>query len=127
MIQRNTPELFVRDVDEAVRFYTEVLGFEPAGRMPEDPAQPTAWAMVQQGGAAFMFGKPPEERSADGVVFYLAVEDATAAAETLRARGAQVEGPLDMFYGMREATVVDPNGYKLVFTSPVQVTEPAQA
>jgi catechol 2,3-dioxygenase-like lactoylglutathione lyase family enzyme len=36
MIQRNTPELFVRDVEEAIGFYTETLGFQLEGRMPED-------------------------------------------------------------------------------------------
>jgi catechol 2,3-dioxygenase-like lactoylglutathione lyase family enzyme len=40
MIQRNTPELFVRDVEESIRFYTQTLGFQLEGRMPEDQSSP---------------------------------------------------------------------------------------
>ena len=119
MIQRNTPELFVRDVEEAIRFYTETLGFQLEGRMPEDQSRPVEWAMVANGNASFMFQKPDEPKRTDSVVFYLAVEDADSTIEDLQAGGATVEGPVDQFYGYREATVKDPNGYKLVFTSPV--------
>src|SRR2546426_432276 len=114
MVQKNTPELFVRDVDEAVRFYTEVLGFTPSGRVPEDRSQPTEWAMVESGAAAFMFEKG--ESHPDGVVFYLAVESVDQAVERVTKAGAAVHGPADQWYGMREATVTDPNGYKLVLT-----------
>ena len=123
MIQRNTPELYVRDVEEAVRFYTETLGFQLEGRMPEDESKPVEWAMVAKGNASFMFQKPEEPKRTDGVVFYLAVDDADAAIEELTAGGARVEGPVDQFYGYREATVIDPNGYKLVFTAPVPTAQ----
>jgi predicted enzyme related to lactoylglutathione lyase len=125
MIQRNTPELFVRDVEGSIRFYTEMLGFELEGRMPEDHSKPVEWAMVTSGNASFMFQKPDSPKQADGVMFYLAVDDADATIEELRARGANVEGPVDQFYGYREATVTDPSGYKLVFTSPIPAAQRA--
>jgi predicted enzyme related to lactoylglutathione lyase len=125
MIQRNTPELFVRDVEETIRFYTETLGFELEGRMPEDHSKPVEWAMVAGGNASFMFQKPDSPKQANGVVFYLAVDDADATIQELRARGASVEGPVDQFYGYREATVTDPSGYKLVFTSSIPVAQRA--
>lgn len=127
MIERNTPELYVRDVEEAIGFYTRTLGFQLEGRMPEDQSQPVEWAMVSNGNASFMFQKPDEPKRPDGVVFYLAVEDADRAIADLRARGAIVEGPVDQFYGYREGTVTDPSGYKLVFTSPVPAVEPANS
>ncbi len=127
MIQRNTPELFVRDVEETIRFYTDKLGFDLEGRMPEDQSKPVEWAMVANGNASFMFQKPDGPKQADGVVFYLAVDDADAMIEALRARGAVVDGPVDQFYGYREATVTDPNGYKLVFTAPVPTAQRAGA
>ena len=127
MIQRNTPELFVRDVEESIRFYTETLGFQLEGRMPEDESKPVEWAMVANGNASFMFQKPDSPRRPDGVVFYLAVGDADATIEALRARGASVEGPIDQFYGYREAAVMDPNGYKLVFTAPIPAAKSAGA
>jgi predicted enzyme related to lactoylglutathione lyase len=125
MIQRNTPELFVRDVEEAIQFYTGTLGFALEGRMPEDPSKPVEWAMVASGNASFMFQKPDGPKQPDGVVFYLAVDDADATIQELRTRGASVEGPVDQFYGYREATVTDPSGYKLVFTSPIPVAQRA--
>jgi uncharacterized glyoxalase superfamily protein PhnB len=126
MIQRNTPELFVRDVDEAVHFYRDVLGFEVEGRMPEDAAQPAEWAMVKSGAVAFMFGGNRTKPGApDTVVFYLAVENADQSIERLHSRGEPIEGPVDQWYGMREATVTDPSGYKLVFTSAIPVAEQA--
>jgi len=97
MIQRNTPELFVRDIEEAILFYTETLGFQLEGRMPEDQSKPVEWAMVANGNASFMFQKPDVPKQAEGVVFYLAVDDADATIEHLRSRGAVVDGPVDQF------------------------------
>jgi uncharacterized glyoxalase superfamily protein PhnB len=81
--------------------------------------------MVVNGNASFMFQKRDEVKRTDGVVFYLFVDDADATSEALRARGASVDGPVDQFYGYREATVTDPSGYKLVFTSPLPAAQPA--
>jgi predicted enzyme related to lactoylglutathione lyase len=83
--------------------------------------------MVVNGSASFMFQKPDQPKQPDGVVFYLAVDDIDHTIENLRARGADVEGPVDQFYGYRyrEGTVTDPSGYKLVFTSPVPESERA--
>ena len=125
MIQRNTPELWVRDIQEAIRFYTQVLGFQLEARMPEDEAEPVEWAMVASDNASFMFQHRDEEKRADGVSFYLFVDKINATIEELRSRGAALEGPVDQFYGYREATVTDPNGYKLVFTAPVPTAERA--
>ena len=128
MIHRNTPELFVPDLDEAVRFYRDVLGFEVEGRVPEDASKAAEWAMVKSGDIAFMFGgNRTGPGSEDAVVFYLAVDDADQTSEELRARGASVEGPVDQWYGMREATITDPSGYKLVFTSAIPAVEPAKS
>jgi predicted enzyme related to lactoylglutathione lyase len=79
--------------------------------------------MVVNGNASFMFQRPDSPKSVDGVVFYLAVDDADGAIEELRARGASIEGPVDQFYGYRQATVTDPSGYKLVFTAPIQASQ----
>ena len=93
MIQRNSPELFVRDVDEALRFYRDVLGFEVEGRMPEDNSQPVEWAMVKSGAAAFMFGgNRVKPGSQDVVVFYLAVENVDQTIHELHSRVASLRG-----------------------------------
>jgi len=43
-----------------------------------------------------------------------------ALAEQAKPRGANVvSGPLDQPWNVRELTVLDPDGYKLVFTAPL--------
>ena len=125
MIQRNTPELWVRDIEEAIRFYAEALGFQLEARMPEDESKPVEWAMVANDNASFMFQNRDEPKQTDGVAFYLFVDDIDRTIEQLRAAGAALEGPVDQFYGYREATVSDPSGYKLVFTAPVPAAQRA--
>ena len=127
MIQRNTPELWVHDIEEAICFYTETLGFRIEARMPEDQTKPVEWAMVANDNASFMFQHRDEPKLTDAVAFYLFVDDVDATVEDLRSRGAALEGPVDQFYGYREVTVTDPSGYKLVFTAPVPATLSAGA
>ena len=42
-----------------------------------------------------------------------------AFAEHPRQHGANVTGPVDQPWNVHEVTVVDPDGYRLVFTSPI--------
>ena len=43
-------------------------------------------------------------------------------AEQVKAGGANiVSGPLDQPWNVRELTILDPDGYRLVFTSPLNV------
>jgi len=127
MIQRNTPELWVRDIDEAIRFYAQTLGFQLDARMPEEESGRVEWAMVAREKASFMFQHRDEEKRTDGVSFYLFVDKIDATIGELRSRGAVLEGPVDQFYGYREATVTDPSAYKLVFTAPVPASVQAGA
>lgn len=120
MIERSIPELWVQNVDDAVRYYTDVLGFELIGRLAEDAgdAKPATWAMVRQGEAYFQFAPTKDPRATDGVIFYLEVKDVDATAEKLRSRGARiVAAPADQWYGWREMQVEDAAGYRLAFFS----------
>lgn len=45
-----------------------------------------------------------------------------ALAEQVKARGAHiVSGPLDQPWNVRELTIFDPDGYKLMFTAPLSM------
>ena len=128
MIEGNIPEMLVRDVDAAVRYYVDALGFQVDARVPEDAAQPAEWAMVKRDNASFMFEKREPFGDGTGVDFYLNVTDVMEFLEELRTRGADVVGePEDTWYGMRNVTVRDPNGYQLIFSSPVPAKETASA
>jgi uncharacterized glyoxalase superfamily protein PhnB len=47
--------------------------------------------------------------------------DMDAFARHARENGANVTGPVDQPWNVREVTVLDPDGYKLIFTVPVNV------
>ena len=40
----------------------------------------------------------------------------------MAASGAEVSGPIDQPWNVREATILDPDGYKLVFTAPINLS-----
>jgi uncharacterized glyoxalase superfamily protein PhnB len=47
--------------------------------------------------------------------------DVDAFAEHARENGAKVTGPIDQPWNVREVTVFDPDGYKLIFTMPLNL------
>lgn len=114
-----TPSLFAPDLDAAVRFYVEVLGFEKSGEYLEDDGMPV-WAEVSLGGGRIWFfstaleGRP--EPVFSGLV-YVFVPDVDALAGRLAGRLPFEWGPESQPYGLRELGVRDLNGYYLVFAA----------
>ena len=47
--------------------------------------------------------------------------DMDAFAKQARQSGANVIGPVDQPWNVREVTVIDPDGYKLIFTMPINI------
>lgn len=118
------PELFVPDVDEAVRFYTEVFGFSLL--RAESTAGRSTFAIVRLGGAMIMFMHqdyytgPKEELQLRGAGLDIRVMVADVDAMYRRAKAAGL--PLmhdiaDRDYGLRDFIVRDPNGFRLRFAS----------
>ena len=116
---RITPYLTFKDVDAAVRFFVDVLGFK-------------AWvhgrdfAYVQREEAAVRIGKAsegPEERHEAGpraFLFYIDVRDVDAVVEEVRPKllaagmsGGQ--GPVDQSWGQREFWAPVPEGGLIIF------------
>ena len=124
-----TPNLVVADVERSLAFYRDVLGFSLVTTVPE--AAPFAFAWMKRDevsvflnsletirahdaelaarpiqGAASIFIVIEADTIADGV-------DAMCAAIGSRAR---LRMPLtDQFYGMREFTIEDLDGYLIIF------------
>ncbi len=116
---RITPFMHVADVDEAVRFFVEVLGF-------------TAWihrrdyAYVQRETAGVRILKASSARGeAPGpgtraFRYYIDVKDVDVLYAELKPKldalwGGKVHGPVDQTYGQREFMVVAPDGDLVVF------------
>lgn len=103
------------DMDAAVRFYSEVLGF------PLKLRDGDRWAAFDVGGATLAVegGAAPGSSSAGGATVSLRCEDLAGVVADLRAKGASVSdvetGPHE-----RRAEVRDPAGNMLVLYEPVQ-------
>jgi catechol 2,3-dioxygenase-like lactoylglutathione lyase family enzyme len=120
---RITPFMHVPDIDAAVRFFTEVLGFDCAFRQGN-------YAYVRREAAAFRLlenagddGAPPGNRR---FCYYIDVADVDAIGEELKPKVPQlndgdVHGPVDQIYGQRELMVVAPDGNLIVFGQDIAV------
>ncbi|MEU4741579.1 VOC family protein [Actinosynnema sp. NPDC023658] len=125
--------LQVRDQEEALVFYRDVLGLEvrvdapiesfrwlsvgPAGQpdvqiMLEDPD------MGRPAGDAAAMKELMAKGSLGAVIFR--VDDCDAAFERIRSAGAEVmQEPVDQPYGVRDCAFRDPSGNHLRFATPI--------
>lgn len=130
-----TPTLKVADMEETVRFYTEVLGFEPLFTLP-GPDGSLIHASLRRGDADLMFGPVCDTQPHDlgprgrGVGLYATVgddEDIDAFYAQVKAAGAAVvQEPTDQFWGMRDWAIEDPDGYVLFLSKPTRDVTPEQ-
>ena len=105
---------WTRDMDRAVAFYTDVVGFPLVRR---DGAE---WAELDAGGVRFALHRARETAAASGTIV-VRVDDLDEARWTLAGRGAVFDAYVGEVAGYaRFATFRDPDG------NPVQVIEYAQ-
>ncbi len=124
--------LVVSDLEASSKFYQETLGFKHIFTMP-GPGGRSALVHLRWSKYADLLislprdGKPvPEPRGAGVSLSFQMLErfdgSVDALAEQAKVRGANiVSGPLDQPWNVRELTILDPDGYKLVFTAPLNI------
>jgi uncharacterized glyoxalase superfamily protein PhnB len=135
-----TPNLVVSNIDRSLAFYRDVLGFSLVTTVPEQPPPGSPKPQDGQGGeGGFAFAWMQRDtvnvflnsETATGMttaagtnILFITLEpgdiatgiDALFAAVKDR---APVEMPVtDQFYGMREFTIRDPDGYVVTFAQP---------
>lgn len=119
-------ELFVQDMDQAITFYTQILGFQVHRRE-------VAYASLRNGHVVLGLGpinKLPHEHGGYftrsklgaarglGVEIVLEVEDVHVMYERAQSRGYPIEEPLQKRpWGLTDFRLVDPDGYYLRITS----------
>jgi len=124
-----TPNLVVPDVERSMAFYRNVLGFTLVTTVPE--GAPFAFAWLQRDGVSVFLNSVESVRTHDaemgarpikGAASLFIVIEAGTIAEGIDALFAaiasqvQVRMPLtDQFYGMREFTIEDGDGYLIIF------------
>jgi catechol 2,3-dioxygenase-like lactoylglutathione lyase family enzyme len=112
-----TPFMHVPDIDAAVAFFRDLLGFEPLWREPD-------YAYLEREGCGIRVlknhgndGAPPGNRR---FCYYVDVRDVDALHAELKPKldtlpAGDVHGPADKPYGQRELAIVAPDGNLIVF------------
>lgn len=109
--QEVSPVLSVKDLDSALRFYTEVLGFQEDFRFGE-------YAGIRYGDVRIhisRFDNPNSKEPGAGSV-YIYCDEIDTYHSAILDRGANIEAPPEnQSYGMRDFIVHDPDGNQLCF------------
>jgi catechol 2,3-dioxygenase-like lactoylglutathione lyase family enzyme len=124
------PMLIVSDLEASAKFYQEALGFKHIFSMPGPGGTPALVHLRWMKYADLLISLPrdgrqiPEPRGAGVALSFQMLErfngSVDALVEQAKANGAIiVSGPLDRPWNVREVTILDPDGYRLVFTAPI--------
>jgi catechol 2,3-dioxygenase-like lactoylglutathione lyase family enzyme len=122
--------LIVSDLQTSSKFYQETLGFRHIFTLPGPGGKPALVHLRWSKYADLLIalprdGKPlPKPRGAGVSLSFQMLErfdgSVDALAEQAKAGGANIaSGPLDQPWNVRELTILDPDGYRLVFTAPL--------
>jgi PhnB protein len=132
-MQSVIPTLTVPDIDAAIKFYEDVLGFTSTFTMA-GPDGRTMHGSAQRGNVSLMFAPPYGDDAhehppyGNGVSLYTTIdddEDVDALFRHARDKGATILWePTDQFWGHRDWGMADPQGYVTIVSKVVKnVTE----
>jgi len=123
-----SPELFVPDVTEAVKFYTEKLGF--AAFRVERQGDREIFAIVVMANAVVMFaadhlyqamGSRVESPRGVAIDIRVVVDDVDAVYGRCIENGVTIVHDIgDRYYGLRDFVIADLNGFRLRFAAPLR-------
>lgn len=124
-----TPFMHVEDLDAALLFFNDILGFKTLFRMNDYAYvhRETAGVRILQSRGSD--GAPPGNRR---FCYYVDVRDIDALNAELAPKLAalpkgQVRGPVDQEYGQRELMIVAPDGNLFVFGQAINAPDGARA
>ena len=119
-----TPNLITHHIDRAVAFYRDVLGFAVATTVPEVAPFVFVWMQrddvnVFLNDAETVQKENPDARGlvvgASGVAMFVHTEDVRELWAAVEAKATVIMPLKDQWYGMREFSIADPDGYVLTF------------
>jgi uncharacterized glyoxalase superfamily protein PhnB len=123
--------LMARDMEASSRFYQEALGFKHIFTMPGPGGQPALVHLRWVKYADLLIAKPrdgkgiPEPKGVGMSLNFNLLDrfdgSIDAFVEQARSHGANVTGPVTQPWNVREVTVIDPDGYRLIFTVPANM------
>jgi catechol 2,3-dioxygenase-like lactoylglutathione lyase family enzyme len=106
--------LNVSDLEEASRFYLEVLGLEQIPR--PDFGFPGVW--MRSGGQEIHLLQVEDHQAPKGQHFAFRVDDLDATVQELESRGVQLSRPFEIPGGGRQAFLRDPSGNVIELNQP---------
>ena len=125
------PMLIVKDLQVSSDFYQNALGFKHIFSMPGPGGQPVLVHLRWVKYADLLITGPRAgtdltQPKGLGVSLNFGMfdrfdGDIDVFAGHAREHGAQVTGPISQPWNVREITVIDPDGYKLIFTVPLNI------
>lgn len=123
--------LVVMDVEASSHFYQNSLGFKHIFTMPGPDGNPSLVHLRWVKYADLLItkardGKEPTDPKGIGIALNFNMfdhfnGDMDAFANHAREKGATVIGPVDQPWNVREVTIFDPDGYKLIFMVPINL------
>lgn len=127
-LKKVTPNLMVEDISQTVKFYEDVLGFKRDQSVPDEA--PYEWASVKNGEVELMF-QARTSLSEDMPIFegmpiggtltlFVRMQGIQELYDQAHQQVELVQDLFETFYGMREFSIKDPNGYVLTFAEPVK-------
>jgi catechol 2,3-dioxygenase-like lactoylglutathione lyase family enzyme len=128
-VQQAVPFFAVSNIEQAVRYYVDGLGFEMTKKWVDEGQ--LRWCWLQLGGAAIMLQEyrkaghdswTPEGKVGVGVSICFICEDAIAIYRNATSRGLQASRPF-VGNGMWVTSLSDPDGYRIDFESYTDVPE----
>ncbi len=112
-LRLNHVGIYVKDFDESMRFYTQVLGFREAFTIKDKDGKPTL-AYLQITRDTFLELAPANAQRPVGLSHIgIWPTDLNAAVTTLRERGVKVDDPRTGSTKTSITSVMDPNGVRL--------------
>ena len=123
-----SPNVIVDDVNKAVEYYTSILGFHLVASVPDKAT--FNWAMVIRDGVTVMFqllkslqeDMPSLSIQAKGSIgtFFIRMKGVDAFYQLIKGKAHIASELRTTFYGMKEFTIKDLNGYFLTFAEEVK-------
>ncbi len=125
-----TPNIIVEDVAKTQKWYEDVLGFETFATVPGETG--LVFAMMQQGDVMLMFQAKDIESTPsfrDAVIggtisLYIEVDSVDSFYTRCKEMNCTLLNEInETFYGTREFTMYDLNGYILIFAEDIKKEE----